>query len=161
MNDDKIECNEPLLNIRKSNAGRPTAYSKEIATEIFFRIANGESLSSIARDVHMPAYSTILLWAADKRDDFDKLLEQAREFQGCYWADLLIDLSKKVENGLICEKAAKVISDNLKWTAERQSPRKYGARKAIDHTSSDGSLTPKESAPSTIIIEGVEPKFNE
>lgn len=147
-----------LINVKKKTAGRPTLYNFDTAKEICERIATGESLSSIAREPGMPAYSTIMRWVQDDVEGFEEMYSYARECQGCYWADLAIDLAEKIENQEICEKEAKVILDTLKWTAERQAPRKYGVKKAVDISSSDGSMSPKQATgPTTIIVKGVKP----
>ena len=43
--------------------------------------------------------------------------------------------------------AQRVKIDALKWVAAKRAPKRFGERAQVDHTSSDGSMTPKAPAP--------------
>ena len=58
-----------------------------------------------------------------------------------------------MRDGTITEQMAKIELDVRKWFASKFLPREYGDRQKVDHTSSDGSMTPKVS---TIRIIGVD-----
>lgn len=124
--------------------GRPSIYSEDLAAEICRRLAGGESLRSVCRDDHMPHISTVLLWVVDGRHvEFSEQYMRAREAQGYFYADSMLDLANLVGTGELEPQQAKVIMDAYKWTAERNASKAYGPRKALDHTSSDGTMTPK------------------
>lgn len=126
--------------------GRPSSYTEEIGDEICERLAGGESLRSICRDTHTPAISTVLLWVVDgKHSHFSEQYVKAREAQGYFYADSMIDMAALVGAGELGAAEARVIMDAYKWTAERNASKAYGQRKALEHTSPDGSMTPKES----------------
>jgi len=74
-------------------AGRPTAYSDELAESIIERICSGQSLSSICRDEQFPARSTVLLWVAHDREGFSDRYAKACHARAHYWADEIVDIA--------------------------------------------------------------------
>lgn len=76
---------------KRTGAGRPSSFSWEIAKEICVRIADGEMLTSICSDVHMPSRSTVNQWLLfdgdPQHDEFKKVYGRAKEIQ----ADTLFD----------------------------------------------------------------------
>ena len=118
----------------KREAGRPSAYTKEIADEICVRIAGGESLRKICRDEHLPVISTVLLWAVDNREGFSEQYTRAREAQGYYAGDVIKDWADDAAEGLMEPHQARVAIDGYKWVAERQAGRVYGNKQSIDQT---------------------------
>ncbi len=128
---------------KKRLPGRPTIYTEEMADEICSRLAGGESLRNICRDKHMPNISTALVWVVDgKHPKYSAQYTQAREAQGYYYADSMLEVANMVGREEMSPQAAKVIMDAYKWTAERNASKSYAPRKSIDHTSSDASMTP-------------------
>jgi hypothetical protein len=130
---------------------RPTKCTQEITDEICQRIADGESLRSVCRDEHLPEKATVLLWVVNNRTiedterQFFDQYHRARTAGGFSHADEAMDLRHEVRGGEIEPNAAKVILDALKWGAERMAPKYHSQRQEIDHSSEDGSMTPKES----------------
>lgn len=125
-----------------AEAGRPSAFTEEIRDEICNRIAGGESLRSICREDHIPALSTVLLWVVHNRNGFSEHYHAAREAAGYAHADEALELRHMLYSGEIDHQSAKVILDSLKWGAEKMAPKKHSQRQEIDHSSSDGSMTP-------------------
>lgn len=124
--------------------GRPTKYSETTAAKIASRLAGGESLRAICRDPKMPAVSTVLLWVVSgKHPEFSEQYTQARTAQGYFYADSMLHTVDELRAGDLDPQSAKVIMDAYKWTAERNAAKAYGPKQALDHTSSDGSMTPK------------------
>lgn len=127
---------------------RPTKYTKALGDKICARLAGGESLRAICRDDGIPSLSTVLLWVVDgKHEQFSVQYRVAREAAGYAHADRIIESVDKVEREEIDAATARAMMDGLKWAAERMAPKAHGPKQAIDHTSSDGSMTPK---PTTI-----------
>jgi hypothetical protein len=128
--------------------GRDTKCTPEIVEAVCERLAGGESLRSIAKDVDMPAVSTVLLWVVTGRlvegtdVPFSEHYMQAREAGGYSHADRVIETVDKVCAGEIDPQAARAMLDGLKWAAERMAPKKHSPRQEIDHSSTDGSMTP-------------------
>lgn len=114
---------------------RPSSYTPELGGLICSRIAGGESLRSICTDAKLPAPSTVFLWIVDgKHAEFSEQYRQAREAAGYAHADRLIDLVDQVEAGDISPSTARVMADQLKWSAERMAPRAHSTRQDVKLT---------------------------
>lgn len=144
----------------KKPHGRPTALVEAVALEVLTRMASGESLRSICRDEHMPAKSTVLLWAATDRDGFSDRYEKACEARAHHWADELLDIADDSTNDWMMHndgenagwkangesiQRARLRVDTRKWLLSKLLG-KYADKQDLNHTSSDGSMTPKPSA---------------
>jgi len=139
--------------------GRPSIYTEDMASEICRRLAGGESLRSICRSEGMPHISTVLLWVVDgKHDKFSEQYVKAREAQGYFYADSMLDVASLVGQGELGAAEARVIMDAYKWTAERNASKAYGQRKAVemDLSSKDGSMAPKPLDTSSLSTEALE-----
>lgn len=126
----------------KRSVGRPTAYTEKLAISICTRIAGGESLRNICKEANMPAVSTVLLWVVTDREGFSEHYTQAQDAKGSYDADKTQEVYEALERGEIDSQQARVMFDILRWSAERRAPKRYGSKQQLDHTSSDGSMTP-------------------
>ena len=128
---------------------RPTKCTPEITDEICTRLAGGQSLRDICIPEDMPNKSTVLLWVVTGREidgterQFSDQYHAAREAAGYSHADEALALRYELRSGELDPQSAKVILDALKWGAERMSPKRHSQRQEMDHTSSDGSMTPK------------------
>lgn len=135
---------------QKNPGGRPTLCTVEITQEICKRLANGESLISICKDDHIPEKSSVLYWVVEDREvkgtkeKFSDHYMRAREAQGYSHADEALELRNEIKNELVEPNAARVMLDALKWGAERMAPKRHSARQEIDHTSSDGTMSPSK-----------------
>lgn len=155
-----------------NNPGRPTICTKEITEKICERIAAGESLNAICKEPDMPSKSSALLWVVQHREiedsetgeKFSDKYHEAREAAGYSHADRIISLVERLDPEnmnpdnfdpddtdaielaklqRLDHQTAKVMIDGLRWAAERMAPKKHSTRQEIDHTSSDGSMSPK------------------
>ena len=132
---------------QKRRPGAPTVFDQDKCDYICAKVASGQSLRSICKEPGMPSMSSVLLWVVDgKHEEFSKQYRMAREAAGYAHADRIIDCIDKVgtdpEEGGLDYRDAKVMMDGLKWAAERMSPKAYGPKQDINHTSDDGSMTP-------------------
>lgn len=84
--------------IIKNPRGRPTKYSDELAKEICFRIANGESLRRICEEDHIPSKGAIMLWVVDDRCGFADRYAKACEARLHFHADELLDIADDGRN---------------------------------------------------------------
>lgn len=134
-----------------------------IKDEICRRISGGETLRSICREDDKPTWVTIYRWLELDADfklrfthardlGFDAIAEEALEIADTPIEGVKTELgpmgAKEVREDMLGHRKLQ-IDTRLKLLA-KWSPKKYGDR--IDHTSSDGSLSPKPS-----IIELVAP----
>lgn len=124
-------------------AGRPTKYNKSLAEKICKRLAEGESLRSICRDKKVPAISTIMLWVVTPNHPFSEQYMRAREAAGYSHADRIVETVEKTAVGEYDPQQARAMMDGLKWAAERMAPKRHSPQQKIDHSSSDGTMTPR------------------
>ena len=120
--------------------GRPTDYSQGIAVKFCERVADGESVRSICADPDMPARSTIFKWIG-AHPEFTDQYARAREIGAEVKFDELEELAATATPE--CVSVVKLQVDTRKWALSKMLPKKYGDKVQTDHTSSDGSMTPK------------------
>lgn len=133
--------------------GRPTKYTEALAKEICERLADGESLSGICNDEHMPDEKSVRTWALDNRDGFSPRYVRARELGYLKMADELIEIAddarndwmdKKQKGGTIrvvdeeCVKRSVLRVDTRKWVLAKMLPKVFGEKITSEVT---GSLT--------------------
>jgi len=136
-------------------AGRPSDYSAEIADTICERLSDGESLKDICSPDDMPNRATVYRWLSLHKE-FNDMYALAREEQAETLADEILSIAdekgdditvdgegnERVNNEVINRSRLRI--DARKWIASKLKPRKFGESKQIDHTSSDGSMSPNE-----------------
>lgn len=122
-------------------AGRPSKYSEKLAATICSRIADGESLSKICRDKDMPSRQSVFFWM-QKHEGFSDNYARAYEQQAAKEFDEMEELAATATPETV--QVVRLQLDARKWCLARKQPKKYGERISNDHTSSDGSMTPKE-----------------
>lgn len=117
-------------------AGRPSSYSEEIAQEICERMINGENLTKICKDAHMPSRVTVYNWF-EARPDFYTRCARAREGL----ADFLVDrIEKMAEDTTEANvNSMKVKISTAQWRAMKMAPRIYGDRTRTEITGADGA----------------------
>lgn len=131
-------------------AGRPTDYTQELADLICSRLACGESLRSIGRDVSMPSCVSMFAWMR-KYPEFLNQYTRAKEES----ADALIEDSLDIaDNGAFQDVQidgfcgtvrqvtavgvahAKLQIETRKWLASKLKPKKYGDKITTEHSGS-------------------------
>lgn len=119
--------------------GRPSSYTPEADAEICERLANGESLSAICRDEHMPDRATVARWRIDDCDGFRDRYAQAREEGFERMAEDLVEIADAdpgtcdngaTDSGAVAHQRLRV--DTRKWLLSKLVPKTYGDRQAID-----------------------------
>ena len=143
----------------KGPGGRPTTFSDEIASEICARLAEGNSLRSICRADDMPGLSTVFQWLKAQAG-FAEQYARAREAQADALFDEILEIADDATNDWMERNGddgvayslngehvqrSRIRIDARKWMAGKLRPKVYGEKQAHDHTSSDGSMTPKPS----------------
>jgi len=133
--------------------GRPTKYRDSVANAICIRLMIGESLNKICQLDSYPKKTTVYRWLIEK-EDFREKYQRAREMQQEHYLDEIIEIADdssqdyvETEKGPTLDREhvqrSKLRIETRRWTMERLAPKKYGDKKAIDHTSSDESMSPK------------------
>lgn len=131
--------------------GRPERYTLEIAAEICHRVANGETLTRICHDPHLPSRSTVTRWLTDEtKAEFLSRYGTARGLQTDFYADDIVDIADDAsrdwtertngEGEAIAPtlnhehiQRSKVRIETRQWIMERLNPKKYGQRTKLEH----------------------------
>lgn len=132
----------------KKAIGRPGyIYGGDIYEEILSRLANGESLTSICRDEHLPSRSVFL---RKTRQDKDLALAYARarlDGADMSFDEILDEIREKGLNESQVELGRlRLLIDTKKWVLSHLNPRKYSDK--ADFNPDEGKK------PSRIIITG-------
>lgn len=139
-------------------AGRPTKYRDRVAMMICVKLSLGWSLNAICKSKLYPSKSTVFKWLSENRE-FSDMYRAAREMQQESYLDEIIEISDDASNDYFTKtgkdgseyealnsehiQRSKLRVDTRKWVMERMAPRKYMPQSKVDHTTSDGSMSPK------------------
>lgn len=138
---------------RKKKVGRPSDYTDEIATKICHELSIGKSLRKICLADDMPAARTVHMWLLSNQE-FMQQYTQAREIQADTIFDECIDIADMEDNDMQTVDGQDRVNtdviardrlriDTRKWMAGKLRPKKYGEKVQQEHTSPDGSMSPK------------------
>lgn len=135
----------------KGKAGRPSAYSDELADIICARMSEGQSMRTICKDDDMPSLSMVFRWLGDERyERFREQYTRARELRADAMFEEMIDTARaeretnqvtirETEKGIMRDEKtmdnvprASLLVDTLKWTLSRMNPKKYGDKLQVD-----------------------------
>jgi len=123
-------------------AHRPVEYTEDIAEEVCWRLAHGESLVSICSSDHIPHCATIYRWLI-RFPIFCEMYARAREDQADTNADEILAIADERPPEFKDDKGRIYLDqtfiqwqknriDARKWTAAKLKPRKYGDRMAVE-----------------------------
>lgn len=112
----------------KKKHGRPTKFTQELADTICERIANGETLRAICRDIDLPP-STVIEWTMNNKS-FSEQYAQARQKQADAYADMILDEAFNSHDAQI----GRLRVDALKWVASKLAPKRYGDKVEVEQT---------------------------
>lgn len=139
--------------------GGQTKYTEDLANEILGRMAGGETVNQICRDLEVKgtkiAPSTVRLWVLDNREGFAERYARARDMMLDYWAEDTIDIADDGRNDWAERQnsdgstytvvdhehisRSKVRIDTRKWILSKLKPERYGDKVEID-TPADGGI---------------------
>ncbi len=118
--------------------GRPTKYTPELGSEIFFRMAmNATSLRRVCQEDDMPSMGTVCRWLLEYPDFRDKY-DAARDLRADILHEDLIDIADDTSNDKYIDdkgnervdwevvNRSKLRIDTRKWILARMNPKKYG-----------------------------------
>ena len=114
--------------------GRPSEYTPERGEAILARLAVGDTLRAICRGEDAPGLTTVYRWL-EADADFRERYARAREIQAHTWADEVVDAARTAGDDA---NAARVLVDALKWRASKGSPKYYGDKVALEHSTPPG-----------------------
>lgn len=122
---------------------------EKIFSDIIKLITQGRSFRKAKKEIGKPGYETFFKWL---KEDKDKAKQYARacEERADKIFDEILDISdnndkdEKAFVGVNHIHRDKLRIDARKWILAKMVPKKYGDNVKIDHGSSDGSMSPKE-----------------
>lgn len=103
-------------------------------------VAEGKTIRQIAEHLGVSP-GTVIAWATIT-PELTEQYARARESAADMFETEIIEAALAVSPESAAADRVKI--DAMKWVAARRSPKKYGDR--VDHTSSDGSMSPKSPA---------------
>lgn len=115
--------------------GRPSTYREEIADEIVRRMIEGENLTQICRDAHIPPRVTIYSWF-DRNPEFYARCARAREALADYLVDNIEQMAKTATKETL--EQVKLEISVAQWRAMKVAPRMYGDRMRAEVTGDNG-----------------------
>lgn len=118
---------------------KQSTYDEELASSILERIAKGETLKAICRELGEPAESTFRNWVINDREGLSARYEQARHLQAESWADQIVDIvdetqydDKETANGTIANSEwisrSRLRFEARKWLMAKLHPKVYGEK---------------------------------
>lgn len=147
--------------------GRPTTYSKKIATEICANIALGNSLRSVLKKNGMPAMSTVFKWLSEHQE-FSEQYAHACEERSEAMAEDILDIADDGTNDWMeverkdgstyemfnkeAAQRSKLRIETRKWLMSKMKPKKYGEK--LDLTS-DGKRIRTE----PVVVSSIKPRL--
>lgn len=130
---------------KKKVIGRPSVYTKILATNICNRLADGESLRRICLSDDMPDKRTVFRWL-DSNLEFRHQYARAREQQADALFDECLDIADEIVNDTFIDgngnertdneaiQRSKLRIDTRKWIAGKLRPKVYGDKQADEDT---------------------------
>ena len=141
-------------------AGYPNTYPDEIIDAFLDRMAEGMPMTHIERLEGYPTRDCIFRKA--RRDsEFRERFDIAREQQmTCRYDDIDASLAA-IRDGDIAPNSANAWVNAVKIMSEKLAPRRFGARQAVEHSSPDGSMTPKPASVDPALVEALVAKLTD
>ena len=108
--------------------GRQPLWCEQTAADICTRLAAGETLTQICRDLTMPSLTTVYYWRV-RRSEFADAVTLARQVQ----AEQFCDLGWEIASAVTPQDAyaTHVKLTHLRWTAAALSPWRFGRFKPV------------------------------
>lgn len=132
----KAKILEPDEIIPPRKVGRPSGYNEATATEICHRMINGENLTAICKDEHMPSRVTVYDWM-EAHPEFRTRCARAREGLADFLVDEIEQLAKETTEENV--NSMKVKISTKQWRAMKMAPRIYGDRTTTEITGANGA----------------------
>ena len=80
-----------FIDAYRAQTGKPTTFNELIAAEIVERLANGETLTGLCKDDHMPTFSTVYDWCR-AAPSFAQAVADARRRQATAFVDQAVEI---------------------------------------------------------------------
>lgn len=103
-------------------------FSDDMRDEFLARIAAGESVNKVCKDPRMPAYSTVMKWAAED-EAFSEKYARAREDRSGVIFEEMLDIADDATAETVQQDRLRI--DTRKWMLSKMAPRKYGDKLSV------------------------------
>lgn len=114
-------------NTKSAKNKRPKEFSAEIGDRVCEQVADGCTITEIARDPAMPSRGTIRRWEAD-HPQFRVDLQIAFQHRADAHADKIAGLIDDLRSNQVDPHATRVAIDGLRWLASKGNAQRYGDR---------------------------------
>ncbi|SOE49113.1 terminase small subunit-like protein [Orrella dioscoreae] len=129
----------------KAPRGRASTYREEVADQIVWRLAEGETLRDICRSEGMPAWRTVYDWL-DAHPEFAARFARARDLGCDAIAEQTLEILDEKPERTLTEQGDKIDPGFVQWQKNRAEqrlkllakwhPKKYGDKQQIEHSGS-------------------------
>lgn len=134
--------------VMAKKTGRPSKFTKELAIKICDRIAGGESLCAVCRDIGIPE-PTVIGWFVDDKDGVFDYYARARKIQGEQMFEDLLNITDDSQNDWMERNGHTVVDqeavqrsklrvDTRKWILARMDTQRYAETSKQEHTGKGG-----------------------
>jgi hypothetical protein len=113
--------------VERTNIGRPTDYTPEIAREIADRMIDGNSMRAVCRQDDMPDEGTVYRWIS-RHPEFRALYAHARELQALRWAEEVLTIA---DDKTLDPQDRRIRVDTRKWLLSKVLPKVYGDKVTV------------------------------
>lgn len=117
-------------------------YTDEVYDSVLDLVAQGMPVKTVCAMEGMPHF-TAIYQKCRAEPEFKAKLRDAQEWQARYWLEDVASKLADIRDGNIEAKSATAWINATKMVVEKMAPREYGVKTAIDHSSTDGSMSPK------------------
>lgn len=132
-----------------AKAGRPSQFTVELAHEICARIAEGESLRAVCRDIDIPI-GTVTGWFIDDKEGVFEHYARARKIQAERMFEELTDIADDSRNDWMEKhgytmpdqeaiQRSKLRVDTRRWILARMDSNRYAETTKQEHTGANGA----------------------
>ena len=113
---------------------RNITFQEDIVIEMLQRMADGETLTSIAKDKRMPSIDTMNRWEDDQKSELGAAITRARATGYTVRAEKILE----TVNTATDPQKARLQFDAERWFLGKMCPKKFGDATMIKHADADG-----------------------
>jgi len=130
---------------------RPSKYNYDLCLEICEGVADGENIKNVLKSKpEYPTFQTFCNWKRKHNQLFDLYVKSIQDKSESVLAEI-DEIQQELRDKQLDPSTANVLIQTLKWKAAKFYPKMFGEK--VDHTSSDGSMTPKSTIVTTLTKE--------
>lgn len=113
---------------------RNITFQEDVVIEMLRRMADGETLTSIASDKRMPSIDTMNRWEADQKSELGAAITRARMQGYTVRAEKIVEGVKTATD----PQKARLEFDAERWFLGKMHPKLFGDATTVKHADADG-----------------------